>query len=40
MVTVTVMMWIVVVKVPKIDPGDQAMRFLENQALNKTILLV
>jgi hypothetical protein len=29
-----------VVKVPKIDLGDQAMQFLENQALNKAILLI
>ena len=25
-------------KTPKIDPGDQAMQFLENQALSKAIL--
>jgi hypothetical protein len=34
------MMWKVVVKIPKIDPGDQAMQFLENQALNKAILSI
>ena len=28
------------VKIPKIDPGDQAMQFLENQALNKAILSI
>jgi hypothetical protein len=27
-------------KIPKIDPGDQAMQFLENQALNKVILSI
>jgi hypothetical protein len=32
------MMWIVVVKTPKIDLGDQAMRFLANQVLKKIIL--
>jgi hypothetical protein len=30
----------VVVKIPKIDPSDQAMRFLENQALNKAMLSI
>jgi hypothetical protein len=40
LVTVTVMMWIVVVKIPKIDHGDQAMRFLGNQVLNKAILSI
>jgi hypothetical protein len=34
----TVMMWIAVVKIPKIDLGDQAMRFLVNQVLKKIIL--
>jgi hypothetical protein len=34
------MMWKVVVKIPKIDLGDQAMQFLGNQALNKVILPV
>jgi hypothetical protein len=38
--TVTAMMWIVVVKIPKIDLGDQAMRFLGNQVLNKVILSI
>jgi hypothetical protein len=32
------MMWKVVVKIPKIDLGDQAMQFLGNQASNKAIL--
>jgi hypothetical protein len=39
-VTVIAMMWIVVVKIPKIDLGDQAMRFLGNQVLNKAILSI
>jgi hypothetical protein len=30
----------VAVKIPKIDLGDQAMQFLENQALNKAILSI
>jgi hypothetical protein len=34
------MMWIVVVKIPKIDLSDQAMRFLGNQVLNKAILSI
>jgi hypothetical protein len=34
------MMWKVVVKILKIDLGDQAMQFLENQALNKAILTI
>jgi hypothetical protein len=33
-VIVTVMMWKVVEKTPKIGPGDQVMQFLENQLLN------
>jgi hypothetical protein len=33
-------MWKVVVKILKIDLGDQAMQFLENQALNKAILTI
>jgi hypothetical protein len=37
-VTATAMMWIVVVKTPKIDLGDQAMQFSANQVLNKIIL--
>jgi hypothetical protein len=37
---VTTMMWKVVVKILKIDLGDQAMQFLENQALNKAILSI
>ena len=39
-VIVTTMMWKVAVKIPKIDLGDQAMQFLENQALNKAILSI
>jgi hypothetical protein len=27
-------------KTPKIDPGDQAMQFLENQLLNRAILTI
>jgi hypothetical protein len=38
LVTATAMMWIVVVKTPKIDLGDQAMRFSANQVLKKIIL--
>ena len=38
--TVTFMMWIVVVKTPKIDLGDQAMRFSANQVLKKIILSI
>jgi hypothetical protein len=34
---VTVMMWKVVAKTPKIDPGDQAIQFSENQLLNRVI---
>jgi hypothetical protein len=37
---VTVMMWKVAGKTPKIDPGGQAMQFLENQPLNKVILSI
>jgi hypothetical protein len=40
LVTVTAMMWIVVVKTPKIDLGDQAMRFLVNRVLKKAILSI
>jgi hypothetical protein len=40
LVTVTAMMWKVVVKILKIDLGDQARQFLENQALNKAILSI
>jgi hypothetical protein len=36
--TATIMMWIVVVKTPKIAPGDQAIRFLANQISKKIIL--
>jgi hypothetical protein len=36
----TVMMWKVVEKTPKIDPSDQAMQFLENQLLNRVILII
>ena len=38
LVTVTAMTWIVVVKTPKIDHGDQVMRFLVNLVLKKIIL--
>ena len=38
--TVKVTMWIVVVKIPKIDPGDQAMQFLVSPVLRKTILSI
>jgi hypothetical protein len=34
------MMWIVVVKIPKIDLDDQAMRFLVNPVLKKIILSI
>ena len=40
LVIVTVMMWKVVEKTPKIDPGDQAIQFLENQLLNRVILII
>jgi hypothetical protein len=40
LVTVIVMMRIVVVKTPKIDLGDQAMRFLVNRVLKKAILSI
>jgi protein-arginine kinase len=38
LVTATAMMRIVVVKTPKIDLGDQVMRFSANQVLKKIIL--
>jgi hypothetical protein len=38
--SVTVMMWIAVVKTPKIDLGDQATWFLVNQVLKKIILSI
>jgi hypothetical protein len=34
------LMWKVVEKTPKIDPGDQAIQFLENQLLNRVILII
>jgi hypothetical protein len=34
------MMWKVAGKTPKIDPGDQAIQFLENQLLNRAILTI
>jgi hypothetical protein len=40
LVIVTVMMWKVAGKTPKIDPGGQAMQFFENQPLNKAILSI
>jgi hypothetical protein len=38
--TVKVTMWIVVVKIPKIDPDDQAMQFLVSPVLRKIILSI
>jgi hypothetical protein len=38
--TVKVTMWIVVVKIPKIDPGDQAMQFFVSPVLRKIILSI
>jgi hypothetical protein len=40
LVIATVMMWKVVEKTPKIDPGDQAIQFSENQLLNRVILII
>jgi hypothetical protein len=37
---VTVMMWKVVEKTPKIDPSDQVMQFLKNQLLNRVISII
>jgi hypothetical protein len=34
------MMWKVVVKTPKIDPGDQVMQFSVNQLLNRVISII
>jgi hypothetical protein len=33
------MMWKVAAKTPKINPGNQAIQFSENQVLNRVILI-
>ena len=40
LVIVTVMMWKVAGKTPKIDHGDQATQFSENQLLSRVILTI